>query len=265
MVAKSQADRDRRDHSIATTMSAELVGRVGAMSKFCCLAARLDNARHSLGHDDNVVEIPMGRTSSLLRKGALGGGGILVGFAVATLLTIIRTDDAQDSVRVEEPGEARPSEPPPPPTIREIRVVQGAPIKEENPRTQQSSFADDDFEIPSDEERLEAIERWHDQLAEHQSEPVDPSWARPAEALLDEDFVALGEEAGFEFIDVTCASTTCVATVEWPSYHEAAEGYSEILHHRFRQNCGRVITIEPADNPEDVYRMPILFECAEGI
>jgi hypothetical protein len=102
---------------------------------------------------------------------------------------------------------------------------------------------------PSAEEAREQLFQQHQQqLDRHSREPVDASWAREAQGAFASDFAALTQGQSFQVRRIDCRSTTCVTTLEWPSYAEATQGYALLLQHAYDMDCVRSILLpEPAD------------------
>lgn len=115
---------------------------------------------------------------------------------------------------------------------------------------------------PSREEaRQQLLAQHQQQLDRHSREPVDPSWAREAQGSFTSDFVGLAQGQPFEVRGVDCRSTTCVTTLEWPSYAEATQGYALLLQHAYRLDCARTLLLpEPADVTAR-YQAQLLLDC----
>lgn len=102
---------------------------------------------------------------------------------------------------------------------------------------------------PSREEAREQLfQRHQQQLDRHAREAIDASWAREAQGAFASDFAALTQGQSFQVRRIDCRSTTCVTTLEWPSYAEATQGYALLLQHSYGMDCARSILLpEPAD------------------
>lgn len=101
-------------------------------------------------------------------------------------------------------------------------------------------------------------------LAAHEREPVDPAWAGAAEASLGRGLEAVAAGAGLRVVGVRCKTTTCVGTVEWPTYDAATAAYGTVLHQRYEPNCTRSILLPEPPDPGAPYRAELTVDCGEG-
>jgi hypothetical protein len=64
-------------------------------------------------------------------------------------------------------------------------------------------------------------------------------------------------------IEVTCATTTCSAELEWKSWDAAREEWRNLMHYPYEPNCAREILLpEPAAaDSKAAYRGTMLFNC----
>jgi len=115
---------------------------------------------------------------------------------------------------------------------------------------------------PSTEEaRRQLFQQHQQQLERHAREPLDASWAREAQGSFSSDFAALTQGQSFQVRGIDCRSTTCVTTLEWPSYAEATQGYALLLQHDYGMDCARSILLpEPAD-PTGRYQADLFLDC----
>jgi hypothetical protein len=95
-------------------------------------------------------------------------------------------------------------------------------------------------------------------------EPIDPSWAARSARSLDDDLSKLAAASGFNVVDVACHTTSCLATLEWPSYADARGGYARALREPYALNCPRRIVVDPpGDSPSARVQATLLFDCVE--
>ena len=115
-------------------------------------------------------------------------------------------------------------------------------------------------EVTLDAYRAELYDAWKEELADHEAEPCDAPWAAEATPIFEEDLEELSQGA-FRTLDVRCRTTTCSASVEFPSFHDATEGFSSLLHHPYRVNCGTKTVLEEPANPDAAYVATVLYDC----
>jgi hypothetical protein len=115
---------------------------------------------------------------------------------------------------------------------------------------------------PSREEARQQLFQQHQlQRDRHAREPLDSAWAREAQGSFATDFSALTQGQSFQVRGIDCRSTTCVTTLEWPSYAEATQGYALLLQHAYRMDCARSILLpEPADATAR-YQAELFLDC----
>ena len=108
------------------------------------------------------------------------------------------------------------------------------------------------------------LRRWAEALAEHESEAHDGTWSLATGQAFAADLAALGPSKGFRFVAAQCKTTTCSARLEWPDYHSALQGSPDLLHHRYRTNCGTATTLPPPSRGSErqPYQMTMLYDCA---
>lgn len=101
----------------------------------------------------------------------------------------------------------------------------------------------------------------HQQLIDQvRSEPTDRAWSSTASAAFHREL----SEEGVTVVDVDCRSTSCVATVEWPSLAAARHGFEAVLQTDYANNCEREITLPTPADPEARLRAEVVFtKCAE--
>lgn len=98
-------------------------------------------------------------------------------------------------------------------------------------------------------------------VQEHLQESRDPRWSDRAQQALRTDFHDLEHGLGFTMVDVDCRTTSCVATIEWPTYALATQRYTGVLVNPARLNCMRESSLPPPATPNAPYREQVIFDC----
>ncbi len=115
---------------------------------------------------------------------------------------------------------------------------------------------------PSREEARHQLYAQHQlQLDRHAREPLDSSWSREAQESFAADFSALTQGQPFQVRGIDCRSTTCVTTLEWPSYAEATQGHALLLQHAYRMDCARSILLPEPSDPTARYQAELFLDC----
>ena len=110
-------------------------------------------------------------------------------------------------------------------------------------------------------ERAQTIARHEEAIRNHKQQPVDPAWSRGAAAQLRSDLAEVGASSGFSIVEVECRTTSCISTLEWPSYGKALTGWQELLHHPYKSNCSREITLAEPEDGQGPYQATAVFDC----
>jgi hypothetical protein len=99
-------------------------------------------------------------------------------------------------------------------------------------------------------------------LANHRRDARDPKWAPRAESGIRD---TIGTVAGtHKATRVECKTTSCVATMEWPSYDEALHGYGRLLTAIYTPNCAvKILVHDPVDG-QQTYQEQLLFDCTNA-
>jgi hypothetical protein len=202
-------------------------------------------------------------------------GAVVTGVvAGALLVTGVRSKLATASVAKPAAKEvvAAPSTAPAGPDLRALQArlarleAQGARGEHATPDDSAAAIAAPPS--PPSQSAEEARAEWArheaDRKAQVAAEPVDRDWSRGASAAFRKDFEALGAKAGFTLTDVQCKTTSCLARVRWDSYAKAGEGWRDVLHARYAQNCAReVFVLPPSDDRAGApYEATAFFDCA---
>lgn len=93
------------------------------------------------------------------------------------------------------------------------------------------------------------------------AEPIDPRWAPGAERSFEADLARVRGKAGYDVVGVTCHTTTCLATLEWPTLAAAQRGYASVLYNRYETNCARRVVLEPGADPSTRFQTTVIFDC----
>lgn len=112
-----------------------------------------------------------------------------------------------------------------------------------------------------EQQKLATIERHEARVKAHRDQPVDPAWGPATGSLVRSDLETLAESSAFKVVEADCKTTTCAGTLEWPSFGAASSEWRNVLHHSFRANCSREVTLpDPADETAP-YRATIVLDC----
>ena len=116
-----------------------------------------------------------------------------------------------------------------------------------------------------EEDRANVLAWWEETKATFHQEPIDPSWATETSEMFTVDIDELAVKSNFTAIETECRSTRCSATIEWPTYNDAMQEFTELLHHSYQANCARhTILPEPGESDLDTpYQATVIFDCAE--
>jgi hypothetical protein len=98
-------------------------------------------------------------------------------------------------------------------------------------------------------------------VAHHRVEPMDPSWAEPAARAFETEIRTLTGDGTRpeELAKVDCRSSSCVATISFPSYQAARNGFARYATGAYEIPCARSAVL---DEPQDLtapYDVDILF------
>jgi hypothetical protein len=113
--------------------------------------------------------------------------------------------------------------------------------------------------------REETLARWSERLRDHDAEPVDRAWSDAATASLQKDVGDLAEAEQFDLVAVKCKSHTCSATVQWPDYGRAVQGYTSLLHHSYEASGTREVLLPEPENREQRYQATVLYDYSASL
>jgi hypothetical protein len=115
--------------------------------------------------------------------------------------------------------------------------------------------------MPLSEQQRESLHAEH--IARVRTEAVASPWAAETEATLRQALSKVsGGAAGFKVVGVECRSTSCLATVEWPSYRAAEKTWQAILHAQSAVACAREILLPRPNDPNARYTATAIFDCS---
>jgi len=98
-------------------------------------------------------------------------------------------------------------------------------------------------------------------IAHHFAEPVDAAWSKPTQLAFEHDLEDAAKKGGFETAEVACRQVTCRATVRWPSFQEAVNGYAVLGKKEYGTNCGVHVALVDEPLPGKPYSTTVLFDC----
>lgn len=120
-------------------------------------------------------------------------------------------------------------------------------------------------ELTPEEAKARDLEWWTEIKAAFEHEAIDEEWANTTNQLFQSDISKIADDKGFSLIYSECRSTQCAAILRWPSYSEAALGFTHLLHHTYEANCARHTLLPEPDelDAHQPYEMTIIFDCSE--
>jgi hypothetical protein len=102
-----------------------------------------------------------------------------------------------------------------------------------------------------------------DSIARHRAQPVDPTWAPAAAQSIRQELAELEARQAFSVFEVDCRSDSCIATMEWPTYRDAAATYAELVHHYYEEvNCLRRLILPEPEDKDAPFQATLVFDCA---
>lgn len=104
---------------------------------------------------------------------------------------------------------------------------------------------------------------FQERLTASKREPVDSRWAATVNDLIRTDLEHALAGGSAKLVEVECRTSTCSATLEWSSQHEAETKYESLFQRPLRANCGVSILLpeQTGDRPGPV-RTTALFDCS---
>jgi len=120
-------------------------------------------------------------------------------------------------------------------------------------------------EPPPDMDELHdaAEQAWQAGIDRHHDEPVDSDWSSRTRAAFEEDIAAaVGGIA--DDIEIECRSESCLASVRFPSFHDATGSFTSLLQYSYRSNCATSVAAPEPEDPSEPYATSLLFVCDEA-
>lgn len=200
------------------------------------------------------------------RVAAVFGGG-LFGMAAAAAFALLREPASVGEARAGRQPVAAATSGTPPAEVREKETHsdETLELRRGSRKSQPADGAstDDSVEASDPLPPPRNAEEKHDALVEESlAESLDRPWATHAEASLSRDLVRLGDSS-FDVSSVACRTTSCVATLEWPSFNEATMSYNRLVTHDYEVNCTRTITLPEPEDPLAPYEAKlVIYECS---
>ena len=146
-------------------------------------------------------------------------------------------------------------------------LVQGQALADAEDSEQHQQYLNDIElqEFSPEDARFMELEQWDAMKAAYEQEVIDPQWSEATNTLFIADIEELAQQNGFVVVNTECRTTQCSAVVEWPSFSEAALGFTALLHHSYNANCARETLLpEPEGGELDAsYQVTIIFDCSE--
>lgn len=99
---------------------------------------------------------------------------------------------------------------------------------------------------------------------DHRRDRVDAAWSRAASAGLRGDLGSLATEGHFQVLEMDCRSSSCVATLEWPTFSEARHARAALIGHRYHPNCAYGLSLPEPDDAASAYRTSMIFQCGDA-
>lgn len=98
----------------------------------------------------------------------------------------------------------------------------------------------------------------------HASDAQDREWAPTAQRHFLEGLTPMSAEFGFKVAEAECKTTTCRATVTFPSYAAARMSGMKLIETLYPGlNCMRRIQLGAPENPDAPYSTRIYLDCAD--
>ena len=200
----------------------------------------------------------------------------LIGAASAVAVTItVGTHDAPEPVdaSVQRNQELRRERSSPastePSGASELRITRverqldGLTANLERERDPVSPPAEAEPPLGMDEQDDAAEQAWQASVDRHREETVDSDWSSRTRAAFEEDIEAAVDGAA-DAIEVECRSESCLASVQFPSFHDATGAFTSLLQYSYRSNCATSVAAPEPEDPSEPYATSILFHCDDA-
>jgi hypothetical protein len=135
----------------------------------------------------------------------------------------------------------------------------GGPLEPGSP-----ARVDPDIDLEQQKE-LEALRaRYERFLEDHAQEKVDRAFQTRWTERLRGNLDAMGRDLGFEIREISCRESTCVASLRWPDFIRAMEGYVHIVHES-APRCHTSILLDPPRDPTSPYEHKVLYSDCQPV
>ncbi|HJL19404.1 MAG TPA: hypothetical protein RMH99_27305 [Sandaracinaceae bacterium LLY-WYZ-13_1] len=99
-------------------------------------------------------------------------------------------------------------------------------------------------------------------MEDFRSESIDPEWARESTTRLRGDLREAVRGTEGELVGLECRTSTCVATVSWPTYGLAFRSYRHLLIQPYRVSCRRSMSVPPPEEERGgAYEAHMFLDC----
>jgi hypothetical protein len=103
-----------------------------------------------------------------------------------------------------------------------------------------------------------------ERLEQHNAEPIDYRWARSNARVWEADLAAFGETAGFQVTSVDCRTTTCLASLVWPTYRDARKAADRVIQKQYTNNCAKELFTPSSEGlATEPYKAALLLDCEQ--
>jgi hypothetical protein len=119
--------------------------------------------------------------------------------------------------------------------------------------------------VRTEEEQAVALrDRRDERQRQHDHEARDTPWATRVESELGNALSAVAERGGFSLGDVECRSTSCTASIRWPSFVASREGAQLLARLPLETACRRTMLLPAPEEGSDTaaYEARVFFSCA---
>ncbi len=142
------------------------------------------------------------------------------------------------------------------------RRLQGLEAARQRPTDEATTPPHEEPPPDMEEARRESRRVHEEQIQRHRASPIDHGWADQAESMLREDLGKPAEGRSFHLADIECRTSSCVATLEWPSYEMAPRDAPFIAANSRKMNCATWVWTPHPDDPAAPYRGEVVFDCS---
>jgi hypothetical protein len=121
---------------------------------------------------------------------------------------------------------------------------------------------EEEREAHADEAQAAASARLHEKIGAFESEAPDPAWAGATQATLETEMATLSSGARGEAVQsVQCKSTSCLATVSFPTYDAARAGFGRYAMGAYGEvRCAQTAVLDEPSDPTAPYEVQVLFD-----